>query len=146
MSIARNRNIHPLKGLYDGMKSRCNNKSSISYYNYGARGIKVCDRWSGEGGFRNFLEDMGDRPSPGHSIDRIDTDGDYEPNNVQWSTRHYQNTHKRTNNKCPGVHYDKWGHNWRSQMKIKGIFVLNKRYELYEDAVKARKQAELTFL
>ena len=68
------------------MKERCRNKNYCHYARYGGRGIKVCDRWLGKDGFRNFLEDMGERP-PKHTLNRIDNDGDYEPSNCKWATQ-----------------------------------------------------------
>ena len=66
------------------MKTRCYYKEYNQYYRYGGRGIKVCDRWLDS--FENFLFDMGKKPSPKHSLDRIDNDGNYEPSNCRWST------------------------------------------------------------
>lgn len=64
------------------MMKRCKNTKSSKYKNYGARGIKVCDRWLD---FSNFYADMGEPPTPKHTLDRINNDGDYEPLNCQWS-------------------------------------------------------------
>jgi hypothetical protein len=68
---------------WDSMLQRCNNKNNDKYPRYGGRGIKVCDRWKL---YRNFLEDMGVKPSMEFSLHRIDNDGDYKPSNCKWGT------------------------------------------------------------
>lgn len=74
------------------MKRRCINKNHKGWKNYGGRGIYVCDRWKHS--YENFLADVGRRPSPHHSLDRINNDGIYEPGNCRWATAIEQNNNR----------------------------------------------------
>lgn len=91
---------HRLYVTFTNILQRCYNKNHPGYRYYGARGVRVCDRWQAEDGFVKFLEDMGEKPSDKHSIDRIDNDGDYEPSNCRWATQSEQLLNQRKRGTC----------------------------------------------
>lgn len=99
----------PEYGVWSHMKQRCYNPTRKDYRLYGGRGITVCDRWRNS--FANFYKDMGDRPK-GLSLDRIDSDQDYHPNNCRWADYSTQMHNRRAYN----------------ELGIKGIYRQNRRF------------------
>lgn len=90
---------HPLYVTWFNMIDRCTNPNAPGYKRYGARGIHVCHRWqlpNGEG-LSNFAHDMGPKPSPNHSIERVDNADGYGPGNCTWATVKTQARNRRTN-------------------------------------------------
>jgi hypothetical protein len=85
--------------IWSNMLTRCTNERSPAFRNYGGRGIKICDRWvQGEGsksGFECFFEDVGDCSDRALSLDRLDNDLGYQPDNVRWATRKAQGRNRR---------------------------------------------------
>lgn len=134
---------HMYKAWY-AMIDRCYNPNNINYHNYGGRGIKVCDRWRRS--FKNFLEDVSDRPKKGYSIDRIDTNGNYEPSNCRWATQQVQVINRRMSNKnktgFTGVFYIEKKKKWLASIRINGKSINLGTYDNINDAVVARKNAE----
>jgi hypothetical protein len=128
---------------FNSIKQRCYNPKNPGFKWWGGRGIKVCDRWLGKDGFKNFLKDMGFRPSKDHSIDRINNDGNYEPVNCRWATVEEQNINKRNT-----IHElkDLRGRErrllgWHIYAKKKGLILtkeqkIEKRRKKLEDSIK----------
>lgn len=139
----------PEHNSWSAMKQRCLNPNSGFYYNYGGRGIKICDRWLGVYGFQHFLEDMGEKPNPKseYSIDRIDPDGDYCPENCRWADKWTQSANRKwgkTDSVVPGV----WKYNarlWSASLTVEG-----KEYRKYAkteaEAIEKRKELERKYL
>lgn len=116
----------PTYNTWLGMRERCYNPHNVRYALYGARGIRVCTAWQT---FSNFLADMGEKPV-GYTLDRINPDEDYFPENCRWATYTEQNLNLRTRKDntsgLKGVSFNKNTGKWRALGSKAGI-----RYSLY---------------
>lgn len=121
------------------MIQRCTNPKNTKYRNYGGRGIKVCDRWRN---FKEFVKDVGMPPTSKHTLERIDNDGDYEPNNVRWATYTEQNLNQRLNKRnksgARGVSWDKNRNKWAVDVKLQGKRFRG-RFSTRDEAISARE-------
>ena len=132
--------------VWNAMRQRCENKNDPNYDNYGGRGISVCDRWKS---FENFISDMGFRPSKNSTIDRVDNDKGYSPDNCEWTSRKNQSINQRIRKDNTTGH--------KGVYKIPGkdayfskITVDKKSHYLgyfksKEDAIEARQKAEAKY-
>jgi hypothetical protein len=130
---------------WSGIIQRCTNIKNPKYHNYGGRGITVCERWRDS--FENFYADMGPKPSPKHSIDRIDVNGNYEPSNCRWATQLIQSRNTRvfaTNSSgVNGVKYrPKNNKRWVARIRHNGKDKFLGIFMTKEEAIAARKEAE----
>jgi len=100
IEICKSRSTHNMSQtttykIWKAMKHRCGNPTAANFKDYGGRGIRVCERWLQS--FENFLEDMGERPSNKYSIERKNSNGNYDPDNCVWATSTEQNRNKKNN-------------------------------------------------
>ena len=129
---------------YRHILQRCYDVNCEDYKNYGGRGIKVCDRWLGPDGFEFFLHDMGRKPDKNYSIDRIDVNEGYCPDNCRWADEWTQASNKRRNKPyITGVHKNNRG-SYTATIKA-GEIRKSKRFKKLEDATQQRLSWEEEF-
>lgn len=129
------------------MKRRCYDKNFKNYSYYGGDGVVVCDRWLGEFGFRNFLEDMGNRPE-GMTLNRINSVKLYSKETCEWATKQAQafDQRKRKNNTSgkTGVSWSKKKQRWVATIDYNGPIYLGSFVNI-SDAIKCREAAEIKY-
>lgn len=130
---------------YRAMLDRCYNENNPSFKNYGGRGITVCRRWYGRDGFKNFLNDLGSRPIGKYSLDRVDGDKGYSPENCRWATWIVQEGNRSINNEVVGVSKHSQNGGWMAYISIDGNRLM-KCFRTREEAISQRKTWEATLL
>lgn len=131
--------------VWAGMLQRCTNPNDSSCKNYGGRGIMVCVRWFK---FENFIEDMGKRPAPELTLERINNDKGYSPENCKWATRTEQrrNTRPRKNKTgATGISWDEQRKKYLVQVGVNCKQIHLGRFTKLSDAVAARKAGEAKY-
>jgi len=139
-SVTHGKSKTPTYNIWKGMRKRCLNPTDKSFHNYGGRGISVCNRWSK---YENFYSDIGERPSNKHSIDRIDNNGNYEPNNCQWALKETQMNNMRTNINLTYKHKTLTVRQWSKLSKVSYHTFWQRLYRLnwnIEKALTAQNQ------
>lgn len=142
-NVTHGKSKTPEYRVWSSIMERCYNEKQVSYKNYGARGITICDEWRD---FENFLRDVGKKPGPEYSIERINNDVGYEPGNVRWATKTEQviNRRKFRNNKTGvvGVYFSTEKNKYIASICVDYKSIYLGEFKSLEGAAEARRQAE----
>ena len=122
------------------MLRRCYDVKHKSYKDYGAKGIIVCDRWQGENGLKNFIEDMGSRPEA-YTLDRKNSEGNYQPDNCHWANSTIQAQNKLHKNRTGFYGVSQKGNRYQAIIKTKGKVKYLGLYRTAEEAGRAYLRA-----
>ncbi len=138
---------HPAYNSFIAMHRRCTEPASAGYSLYGGRGIKVCDRWSRRGGFWTFVEDMGQKEDKTYTLDRIDNDKNYSPENCRWASKRVQaiNRRSRSPSGVNGVRWCKERKKWCVSIRHDNKRLNLGRYISLDEATSVRKDAEVKY-
>lgn len=154
LTAARNtkhgKRYHPLYDAWKSMVARCTNIKDSNYEFYGGRGITVYPNWLGENGLDNFITDMPERPE-GTSLDRINNDLGYFPDNVRWTTKEMQSFNRRGWSKDPNnrtgvskvTKNGVWKGRWQATIQFEGKRKQLGVFDTQQDAIDAREAAEM---
>jgi len=134
---------HPLYRTWTNIKTRCYNKNNKAYKNYGGRGINICDEWRMNfKAFHDYAIQLPHYGEIGMTLDRTNNDGNYEPDNLRWASRHIQAVNARLH--CDnttgynGVNFRKDIKKYRSRIRVNNKLICLGSYMLPEDAYMAR--------
>jgi hypothetical protein len=130
--------------IWHGMVQRCCNPRHPAFPSYGGRGIGVSARWHDD--FMAFFADLGPRPSPAHSLDRLDNARGYGPDNCRWATRSQQQRNKARPMNAVGAHYLREADRWQARISIHGHKVFLGAFRSKEEAMAAYRGARASAL
>ena len=147
MNEKHNNSSSRLYGIWDNMKQRCGNKNAANYKRYGGKGISVCSAWERYSLFHDWA--MANGYAEHLTLDRIDNNGNYEPDNCRWATYTTQNRNQQISSRnksgIRGVHFNRKRNKWAAEIKIDGKNIRLGMFTNISEAATARLQGENTY-